>query len=141
MPEFLVPVDPVGGPSAGSEDRHRGENTVKMFGLVTAAEGLNTDRLWRAESLWRKMSNFATVRMRGQGWGADDVWVRPPRQAASQPGVRDRWGGGGRAQWPQFEQSPIQIGGGGGTGEENLAGGKVEADRNRFSSKQPIEIE
>ena len=42
------------------------------------------------------MSNFATVRMRGQGWGADDVWVRPPRQAASQPGVRDRWGGGGR---------------------------------------------
>ena len=47
----------------------------------------------------------------------------------------------GEAQWPQFEQSPIQIGGGGGTGEENLAGGKVEADRNRFSSKQPIEIE
>ena len=54
--------------------------------------------------------------------GVWDVWVRPPRRAASQPGSRDRWGGAA-AQWPQFERSPIQIGGGGDTGEENSGGG------------------
>ena len=69
------------------------------------------------------------------GW---DVWVRPPRRAASQPGSRDRWGGEA-AQWPQFERSPIQIGGGADTGEENSAGGRgkspqqtfVDSERNR----------
>ena len=73
------------------------------------------------------MFGFASVRRRGQGWGFGMCWVRPPRKAASQPGSRDRWGGEA-AQWPQFERSPIQIGGVAHTGEENSAGGKVTAD-------------
>ena len=73
--------------------------------------------------------------------GVWDVWVRPPRRAASQPGSRDRWGGAA-AQWPQFERSPIQIGGGGDTGEENSGGGRksrqqtfVDSERNRSAAE------
>ena len=132
-----VPVDSVGGPMAGSEDSRRGSSTgvkfsAKTFGLVTSQR--LKDRHVGGGVFGGKCP---ILRLSGgeDRVGVWDVWVRPPRRAASQPGSRDRWGGAA-AQWPQFERSPIQIGGGGDTGEENSGGGgseeKSAADFHQF---------
>ena len=58
-PEFPVPVDSLGGLSAGVKDRDRGPLLHSDFlGLVTVSR-----------VLWRRRSDFSIGRMGGQGWG------------------------------------------------------------------------
>ena len=83
--------------------------------------------MWWEEPLAENV-RFGECQEERTGLGGWDVWVRPPRRAASQPGSRDRCGGEA-AQWPQFERSPIQIGGGGDTGEENSGGGSCREEK------------
>ena len=82
-PEFPVPVDSLGGLSAGVKDRDRGLCCTQISWAWSPSGGFFGGK--------GPISQLA-------GWedrvgGLSDVWVRPPRRAASPLGRRDRWGG------------------------------------------------